>query len=55
MDKLLLTILNFIVFAVPIALGWAFMSYHNYSLFGVGVGLFMAIFLFFGVIYKSKA
>ena len=47
MDKFVYTILKFIITVLaPAVLGWSFMSYHNYSLFGVVVGSLMALFLF---------
>ncbi len=47
MDNMLIKILHFVWYIIiPCALGWSFMNYHNYSLFGVSIGLLMSLFLF---------
>lgn len=38
-------VLNCLWWLVPFALAWSFMSYHEYSLFGVVVGGGMGLFL----------
>ena len=44
MDKILTKVLNFILFIIaPCVLGWSFMSYHNYSMFGVSIGIFLSL------------
>lgn len=49
MDNILIKLLYFLWYVVaPCALGWSFMDYHNYSLFGISMGLFMT-FILFGV------
>lgn len=46
MEKFIIKVLGFFcTVVVPLALAWAFMSYHKYSLFGVVWGAGMALFL----------
>ena len=47
MDKILAKVLYFVWFIIaPCALGWSFMSYHNYSMFGVSIGIFLSLCVF---------